>query len=545
MVLIGKTIKNLRLENHMTELDLASVLSCSIDLVKKWEENIEYPDISMLPKLASTFNVSIEYLKTGRITPVNNFDELLEKVTKNDDVTKLADNLIKGIDKNNNPLIYYVIKNEAVNIFDYLVKNNKLRYALNNQNINNFKDDIIYLALISENIANLPKMGLLDISITNDLSSQFYKCIATNPKISEESINYILESHIRDINTGDYLYMPSDARHVKGLWQIIYPKLLEYAIIYNNIKLMYKIYNACNDANSYAVSVIKDNLVDYKLSNTPLTKYDAQRKTNIPIVEIPYHLLELMLHNKMFTILKDFNNLNKQINAQFMDFKLIELEELKDDKNATDMDILRVKYVKYGLLNINEMLNNFKNPTEYEKRLISNMIDSYPVTYLELVNNLLVDNNYKKLFEFAVDNELDNLSTLIMKKRYDEILSQTIKLFGFYDILHDGHIKQLKEEIKQLNTDAAKYIEENNTHMVNRCYEKIAKAINKEKINHQVNLENLNKNLNQNIYHEMLEVEFNNIPFSILMGLNESNIKQNSDNYKIKVYNEFLKKVGA
>ena len=43
----------------------------------------------------------------------------------------------------------------------------------------------------------------------------------------------------------------------------------------------------------------------------------------------------------------------------------------------------------------------------------------------------------------------------------------------------------------------------------------------------------------------MLEVEFNNIPFSVLMGLNESNIKQNSDNYKLKVYNDFLKKVGA
>ena len=545
MFSIGKTIKNLRLENHMTELDLASVLSCSIDLVKKWEADIEYPDITMLPKLASTFNVTIEYLKTGKIIPVNNFDELLEKVTKNDDVTRLADNLIKGIDKNNNPLIYYVIKNEAINIFDYLVKNNKLKYALNNQNIANFKDEIIYLSLISENIQNLPKMGLLDIAITSDLSNLFYKTVATNPKVSEESINYILESHIRDINTGDYLYMPSDDRHVKGLWQIIYPKLLEYAIIYNNIKLMYKIYNACNDANSYAISVIKDNNIYYKLSNIHLSKYDAQRKTNIPIVEIPYHLLELMLNNKMFTILKDFNNLNKQINAKYMDFKLIELEELKGDKNATDMDILRIKYVRFGILNINGLLSSFTNPTEYEKRLISNMINGYPLTYLELVNNYLINDNYKQLFEFAVDNEIDNLINLIMKKRYDEILSYTITLFGYTDILKDGHIRKLKEDIKKLNNDASKFMEENNTHMVNRCYEKIAKLISEEKINHQVNLENTNKNLNQNIYHEMLEVEFNNIPFSVLMGLNESNIKQNSDNYKLKVYNDFLKKVGA
>ena len=545
MFLIGKTIKNLRIENEMTELDLASVLSCSVDQIKKWENDIEYPDITILPKIASIFNVSIEYLTTGKITPVNNFDELLEKVTKNDDVTKLADNLIKGIDKQNNPLIYYVIKNESLKIFDYLVKTQKLKYALNNKNINEFKDDIINLSLLSENIQNLPKMGLSDISITNDINDSFYKILVTDTRISQNTFDYILNIHKLDINTGDYLYMPNDNRHVKGLWQIIYPKILEYAIIYNNIKLMYNIYKACLDANSYAISVIKNNNITYFLSNKPLSKYDAQRKTNIPIVEIPYHLLELMLHNKMYTILKDFNNLNKQINAKYMDFNTINLEEIKDDKNATDLDILKIKYVKLELLDINKLLQNYKNPTEYEKELICNMINSYPITYIELINNYILENNYKKVFEFAVDYEIDYLIKLVISKKYDEIIPYMIKLFGYTDILNDGHIKELKIKIKELNNDATKYAEENNSHMVNRTYEKIANKINEEKINHQINLERINTNLNQKIYHEMLEVEFNIIPFSQLMGLKENNIKQNSDNYKIKLYNEYLKKVGA
>lgn len=545
MFLIGKTIKNLRIENEMTELDLASVLSCSVDQIKKWENDIEYPDITILPKIASIFNVSIEYLTTGKITPVNNFDELLEKVTKNDDVTKLADNLIKGIDKQNNPLIYYVIKNESLKIFDYLVKTQKLKYALNNKNINEFKDDIINLSLLSENIQNLPKMGLSDISITNDINDSFYKILVTDTRISQNTFDYILNIHKLDINTGDYLYMPNDSRHVKGLWQIIYPKILEYAIIYNNIKLMYNVYKACLDANSYAISVIKNNNITYFLSNKPLSKYDAQRKTNIPIVEIPYHLLELMLHNKMYTILKDFNNLNKQINAKYMDFNTINLEEIKDDKNATDLDILKIKYVKLELLDINKLLQNYKNPTEYEKELICNMINSYPITYIELINNYILDNNYKKVFEFAVDYEIDYLIKLVISKKYDEIIPYMIKLFGYTDILNDGHIKELKIKIKELNNDATKYAEENNSHMVNRTYEKIANKINEEKINHQINLERINTNLNQKIYHEMLEVEFNIIPFSQLMGLKENNIKKNSDNYKIKLYNEYLKKVGA
>ncbi|MCR5308221.1 MAG: helix-turn-helix domain-containing protein, partial [bacterium] len=102
---IGKNIKNLRIENQMTEIELSNLLACSVELIKKWENDIECPNIELLPKIAKIFNVSIDYLTTGKVDPVNNFDELLEKVTKNDDVSKLADNLIKVLDKEYHPLL--------------------------------------------------------------------------------------------------------------------------------------------------------------------------------------------------------------------------------------------------------------------------------------------------------------------------------------------------------------------------------------------------------------------------------------------------------
>ena len=173
------------------------------------------------------------------------------------------------------------------------------------------------------------------------------------------------------------------------------------------------------------------------------------------------------------------------------------------------------------------------------------MLKTYPISYLELVNNLLIENNYKKLFEFSVDYELDNLSNIIMKKRYNEIIPYIINLFGYIDVLKDGHIKVLKDNIKALNNDAKGYLEANNSHMVNRCYEKIAKLINDEKEKWFNNMIRVNQNLNQDIYFEMLSEELNTIPFSTLMTLNETNIKANSDNYKIKLYNEYIKKVGA
>ena len=68
---IGKNIKNLRIENNMTEFDLSTVLSCSVELVRSWENEEAIPDINYLPKLASAFNVSIEYLTTGKTIPMN------------------------------------------------------------------------------------------------------------------------------------------------------------------------------------------------------------------------------------------------------------------------------------------------------------------------------------------------------------------------------------------------------------------------------------------------------------------------------------------
>ena len=132
-----------------------------------------------------------------------------------------------------------------------------------------------------------------------------------------------------------------------------------------------------------------------------------------------------------------------------------------------------------------------------------------------------------------------------MKKKYDDIIPFIITLFGYIDVLHDGHIKVLKENIKALNNDIKAYMESENNHMVNRCYEKITKLINDEKENWFNNMIKVNQNLNQDIYYEMLNEECNTILFSVLMGLNENNIKQNSDSYKIKLYNEYLKKVGA
>ena len=59
---IGKKISTLRSEKGMTQSDLATCLNVSNKAVSKWETGQGYPDITHFPKLASLFNVTIDYI---------------------------------------------------------------------------------------------------------------------------------------------------------------------------------------------------------------------------------------------------------------------------------------------------------------------------------------------------------------------------------------------------------------------------------------------------------------------------------------------------
>lgn len=59
---IGQKIKELRQENDLTQEELAEELGVSFQAVSRWENSTTYPDITMLPIIASMFNVTIDYL---------------------------------------------------------------------------------------------------------------------------------------------------------------------------------------------------------------------------------------------------------------------------------------------------------------------------------------------------------------------------------------------------------------------------------------------------------------------------------------------------
>ena len=63
---IGKTIAALRKSKGWTQVELAEKLNVSDKAVSKWESEAGLPEIFQLPVMANLFDVSIDYLMTGK-----------------------------------------------------------------------------------------------------------------------------------------------------------------------------------------------------------------------------------------------------------------------------------------------------------------------------------------------------------------------------------------------------------------------------------------------------------------------------------------------
>ena len=59
---IAECIKSLRIENNMTQQQLADKLFTSQDTISLWERDKSYPDVVAVIRMAKIFNVSTDYI---------------------------------------------------------------------------------------------------------------------------------------------------------------------------------------------------------------------------------------------------------------------------------------------------------------------------------------------------------------------------------------------------------------------------------------------------------------------------------------------------
>ncbi|MBQ3044608.1 MAG: helix-turn-helix transcriptional regulator [Clostridia bacterium] len=61
-IYLGETIKKLRKERELTQENLASFLGVSYQSISKWERGESFPDVTLIPSIASFFGVTIDEL---------------------------------------------------------------------------------------------------------------------------------------------------------------------------------------------------------------------------------------------------------------------------------------------------------------------------------------------------------------------------------------------------------------------------------------------------------------------------------------------------
>lgn len=59
---IGALIRSLRLAKGLTQEQFAEIMGISVQTVSRWETSVNYPDITVIPHLASFFNVTTDFL---------------------------------------------------------------------------------------------------------------------------------------------------------------------------------------------------------------------------------------------------------------------------------------------------------------------------------------------------------------------------------------------------------------------------------------------------------------------------------------------------
>ena len=110
---IGERIAELRVQNQMSQYEMAKLMEVSRQAVSKWETDQSSPDASNLIKLAELLDTDIEYLTTGRRNYgrrppiVVETEKIVEKIVEKPIVQTIEKVVERVVEK---PVVEYVEK---------------------------------------------------------------------------------------------------------------------------------------------------------------------------------------------------------------------------------------------------------------------------------------------------------------------------------------------------------------------------------------------------------------------------------------------------
>lgn len=92
---LGENLKKLRQNKDMTQEQLAEILGVSAQAISRWENETTYPDISLLPTIASFFEITVdELLGMEDFRSEKELNELIARIDENGRKGLIYDNIL-------------------------------------------------------------------------------------------------------------------------------------------------------------------------------------------------------------------------------------------------------------------------------------------------------------------------------------------------------------------------------------------------------------------------------------------------------------------
>ena len=433
---IGKTIAELRKAKGWTQIELAERLNISDKAVSKWESEAGYPEITMFPQLANLFGVSIDYLMTGKeVQPEIITMSKAELCAKNDDVTLLKEIDFSQKDESNKCLIDYIKQYESLNVFVALcAADDRAKGAFDLLTFLKFCLLSNHLELLSkegfwlkpqvcsyrfdspEDIMGLMPVGALEHfgqRQGNDqyvcaLPDDFFTMIATDKRINEATIDFLLGKQ----------------RGRKCVWYHAFPYLIDACYEVGNTDLLERLLTLSEENNQYAYDNLKDKrnyVYNYYFIGFQYSKGGHG------LVRILDKTLREALQKNDFEMIDRMNSLNRGViswgfNCGVVSDDEIRVAKLKLDKSVSKQEVLVQSAIHDGIIDINELL------AVDDIDLIEKTLKEYPVSKFEQIAGIheklrqaLASENWRYIFEYAVDKKAEPLLQYVIKGEEDRI----------------------------------------------------------------------------------------------------------------------------
>ena len=465
---IGKTIAELRKAKGWTQVELAERLNISDKAVSKWESETGYPEITMFPKLADLFGVSIDYLMTGKkVQPEIITMSKAELCAKNDDITLLKEIDFSQKDESNKCLIDYIKQYESLNVFVALCAADDrakgafdlltfLKFCLLSNHLELLNKTGFWLKpRICSYKFDSPEdiMGLMPIGALEHfgqrqgkdqyaciLPDDFFTMIASDKRINENTINFLLGKQ----------------RGRKCVWYHAFPYLIDACYEVGNTNLLRRLLTLSEENNQYAYDNLNDKsnyafnyfFIGFKYSNN-----------GHGLVRILDKTLNLALQKNDFEMIDRMNALNRSV-MKYWGFKCgivsddeIRVAKLKLDKSVSKQDIIIQSSIHNGIVVIDELL------AVNDADLIEKTLEKYPVSKYEFLNTILgrirqavESDDWRFILEYAVDHNDENLAYYALNEKKDRIVSwlsdkEKLPFMGWGRTAYDFFRQNEKENI--------------------------------------------------------------------------------------------------